>query len=1031
MMDYKRTMLKVITVIMLVTLVSALAVGSVQADVTESTGFGNDGTTTTADSLSLWEGSDVGNGVYPDWKAEYWDNRRLEGDPVLVRNDENINFDWKRGSPAHRVPKDRFSARWTRQMTFALGQYRIFCHADDGFRFSVDGILQLNEWHDFTPNGVYSVDLWLEGVHDLKMEYYERQGVARAYLWWVKIPPDCAISTSAMGVCAGSSGNSASASDAGLGATYVWSVIGGTLQTGQGTRSITWDAGTISPVTISVTVTKDDGRNTECRDSVSVIVYAGPTAVASNGGPYCAGSTIQLIGGPDGMSSYIWTGPNGFTSSQQSPSIPNGRGGDYTLTVTDEHGCTDSATTTVTVYANPIAEASNGGPYCTGNTVQLIGGPDGMASYRWTGPNGYTSAQQSPSRPLAIPDMSGEYVLTVTDEHGCKDSDTTRTTVTIYTAPTAEASNGGPYCAGSMIQLVGGPDGMSSYSWVGPNGFTSSQQSPSIADATTAMAGAYTLTIINERNCMDLATTTVTVNANPTAEASNDGPYCAETTINLIGGPGGMSSYSWTGPNGFTSNQQSPSISDATTAMSGDYLLTVTDQNGCTGSDTTTVTVNAKPTAVASNDGPYCAETTINLIGGPDGMNSYSWVGPNGFASNEQSPSIPDATTAMSGDYVLTITDQNGCTGSDTTTVTVQAKPTAVASNDGPYCAETTINLVGGPDGMSSYSWVGPNGFTSSEQSPSIPDATTAMSGDYVLTVTDDKGCTDSATTTVTVNANPIAVASNDGPYVAGNTVQLIGGPDGMSSYSWTGPNGFTSSEQSPSLSDATPYMVGDYVLTVIDGNGCTDSETTAVRILLSVSLQEGVDGYAGTVDTFINVWDRDTNRGDWGDFWVREDGIKNGLIRFDLSGVFDASYEDVHEASLFLYASGRTNENPVELGAYRVLRHWEEMEATWNEASTGVPWETGGCNAEGIDLDTAPLGRTWLERTRYTVAVDIADAVRAWKEDPGSNFGVVLKSEGMVQVRYAFSSSENSLIERRPELRITYFVSNPLTAGE
>jgi len=164
---------------------------------TESTGFGNDGTAATADLLAIWEGSDTGNGVYPDWKAEYWDNRRLEGDPVLVRNDERINFDWKSGSPAHRVPNDRFSARWTRQLTFDPGQYRFFLHADDGFRFYVDGVLRLNEWHDFTPNGVYTVSLWLEGVHELKMEYYEREGVARAYLWWVKIPPDCAISTPA------------------------------------------------------------------------------------------------------------------------------------------------------------------------------------------------------------------------------------------------------------------------------------------------------------------------------------------------------------------------------------------------------------------------------------------------------------------------------------------------------------------------------------------------------------------------------------------------------------------------------------------------------------------------------------------------------------------------------------------------------------------------------------------------------------------------------------------------------------------
>jgi len=70
--------------------------------------------------------------VYPDWKGEYFNNPSLQGAPVLVRNDPNVDFNWGTGSPGPGVPADNFSVRWTRTLYFQGGTYHIYAHVDDG-----------------------------------------------------------------------------------------------------------------------------------------------------------------------------------------------------------------------------------------------------------------------------------------------------------------------------------------------------------------------------------------------------------------------------------------------------------------------------------------------------------------------------------------------------------------------------------------------------------------------------------------------------------------------------------------------------------------------------------------------------------------------------------------------------------------------------------------------------------------------------------------------------------------------------------
>ena len=533
---------------------------------------------------------------------------------------------------------------------------------------------------------------------------------------------------------------------ASTGTSYLWS-------TAATTQSITVTAsGTF-------TVTVFNGTCSATSTPTVVTVNPLPGVTATNNGPLCATATLTLTGGPAGMTTYAWSGPNGFTSAVQSPSIVNvtvAASGTYTLVVTNSSGCTGSASTTVVVNAKPVATATNNGPICVGATLNLTGGPAGMTTYAWSGPNGFTSAVQSPSIASVTAAAAGVYSLIVTNSSGCTSVAAT-TTVVINALPVATASNNGPLCAGATLNLTGGPAGMTTYAWSGPNGFTSAVQSPSIANVTVAAAGVYTLIVTNSSGCTSVAaTTTVVVNALPVATASNNGPVCAGTTLSLTGGPAGMTTYAWSGPNGFTSAVQNPSITNVSVAAAGVYSLIVTNASGCSSvAATTTVVINASPAASAANNGPMCEGGTLNLFGQPAGATSYAWSGPNGFTSNVQNPTIANVTAAASGQYVLVVTNAGGCQGTANTTVTIFAKPATTATNNGPLCSGSTLNLVGGPAGMVSYAWSGPNGYTSNVQNPTIANATVANAGVYTLLTTNANGCSASANTTVVVNVIP------------------------------------------------------------------------------------------------------------------------------------------------------------------------------------------------------------------------------------------------------------------------------------
>jgi hypothetical protein len=122
-------------------------------------------------------------GVFRGWQGRYFDNAELRGGPALVRDDAEINFDWGEGAPADWMPADNFSAVWTREIYFTPGYYNFNVRADDGVRVWLDGGIIMDYWQQQNYQWHYVNGTYLSGQHTIKVEYFERGGLARVRFW--------------------------------------------------------------------------------------------------------------------------------------------------------------------------------------------------------------------------------------------------------------------------------------------------------------------------------------------------------------------------------------------------------------------------------------------------------------------------------------------------------------------------------------------------------------------------------------------------------------------------------------------------------------------------------------------------------------------------------------------------------------------------------------------------------------------------------------------------------------------------------
>jgi gliding motility-associated-like protein len=608
--------------------------------------------------------------------------------------------------------------------------------------------------------------------------------------------------------------------------------------TASGANSYTWSTTqngnsiSVSP-TVTTTYSVIGTAISTCTNStnatVTILGLPQLTSIPSIAPSNCSASTgsitnVTVSGAP--VLTYTWTNSSA-TNVGSSPSLNNQPAGTYNLFVRDGNDCTNLfGPYSITNPGSPAAPSASAtaNSICVGQTINLFANGSG-GTYSWSGPNGFTTTTQNPTITNATSPMSGVYSVFETVS-GCS-GPATNVSVTVNSLPLPNATTTQTLiCEGNNLGLVG--SSASTYTWSGPSSYSSNNQNPSITNVNLSASGIYTLSVTNSNGCVGTTTVNVTISLNPTPIVSSNPSFiCAGETVTLsaLGG----TSYSWSGPNSFSNNTSSPTISNAGTLANGIYTVVVTGVNTCTTSAVTSVTVIALPTFTSSvNNANICYGATIQFNAGTS-VNTYSWTGPNSFVQNNiASPSINNATPLNSGIYTVTA-GGGSCASSQTISVNVYSDvlltPTAVST---VICEDGTIQLQG--NGGVSFQWNGPNSFSSINQNPSIVNASVNASGVYTLSVLDGNNCPGSNTVAILVNSNPTANANATSTIVCvGDNISLTA--TGGIGYSWLGPNGFNDVIQSPIINNSGIPNSGEYTVTVTDANLCSSAATVSVSV--------------------------------------------------------------------------------------------------------------------------------------------------------------------------------------------------------
>jgi len=185
------------------------------------------------------------------------------------------------------------------------------------------------------------------------------------------------------------------------------------------------------------------------------------------------------------------------------------------------------------------------------------------------------------------------------------------------------------------------------------------------------------------------------------------------------------------------------------------------------------------------------------------------------------------------------------------------------------------------------------------------------------------------------------------------------------------------------------------------------------------VVVQQGLLGYSGVEDTYLNQWDANTNYGRNVTIAVRQGGVKSSLVKFDLSSQPTAQLVG---AELGMYAVSRTNAGNLTIDVYPALRPWGEEQANYFQATSSQSWEVPGCSgASDLGAVEATLEVGGVNEWH---TFDVTDIVRGWLEGTSDNYGFVLKGRGPTSVEYTYAASEyHWALAQTPKLTLRFAV--------
>jgi gliding motility-associated-like protein len=615
-------------------------------------------------------------------------------------------------------------------------------------------------------------------------------------------------------------------------------VIGGTICPGQcitlqatgGLNGHTWSPATGLNTTTGTTVQACPAATTTYTVTANIVSgLASDTAIvtvlpanhpqcsttcsvtANSNSPICEGQTLNLTATNLPGYTYSWTGPNGFTSTNQNPSISNASvlaSGTYNLVATSGSvQCSSS----VNVVVNPkpvISVNPANASICQGNNVTLTA--SGATNYVWSPATGLSST--TIDNPVASPSATTTYTVIGSSSAGC--SDTTTVTVTVNPLPTITFTPSNPsICTGQSVNITA--SGASTYNWSPSSGLNNTNSATVTANPLTTTN--YTVVGTSAAGCTNTGNVTVTVNPNPTVTINPTNPsICSGQSTNLVAS--GANTYIWSPATGLNStNTASVTASPASTTI---YQVIGSTAQGCADTASVTLLVNPSPVVTVTPNNPVICQgssTVLNFAG----ANSYSispLTGLTGFTGTSVNASPLNTTT-----YTIVGTDANGCTDTTSALVTIMNPPNISINPPNPQiCINGNIDITA--VGANTYTWSPATGL-STTTGPTV-NASPQTSTTYTITGTDLFGCVN--TFTFNLNVNPLPIIQVN-PAVAftcpGDFVSLVAG--GAVHYVWSPSTGLNQTIGSQVLSN--PPSPITYTVVGTDVNGCVDSTTVSV----------------------------------------------------------------------------------------------------------------------------------------------------------------------------------------------------------
>ena len=541
-----------------------------------------------------------------------------------------------------------------------------------------------------------------------------------------------------------------------------------------------------------------------------------------------------------------WTDENGDPVDFDEEICPTAGGiYDYEVTVVDELGCQSILTQRFTVCDTPSISIADE-EICKGESVTLmptITGGNAPLSYSWSPSSGLSCTNCA--NPVASPTSTKTYTLVVSTtesgDNGDRDvtacSGSTKVRVKVNPLPNLKIEGVTALCDGAPSTEICASTNNVDYIW----------STGATTKCIDVAAGTFSVTVTDGNGCTAEESVTVEDVPSPSVTAtSNKSMVCEGSAAILTAtGAGGTPPYTYE----WSTSQTGSPISVMPSAPSSTYIVTVSDKNGCTG--TNEVTVDASPNTV---DGTVTVVDDIcNKKVGSATANPTGGSPPYTFMWNTGA-TTQTITGLGAGTYTVTITDLGECEATASGTVGNVGGPSVDISGAQPICEGESVTLTANPSGGKepySYEW-SPGGATTASITVS-PNSTTT----YSVVVTDDNDCTAEDDVEVVVNDNPTIVLNPTSAEICeGSSVSIsvtvVGGtPD--YTYAWTGAGLSCNDCPDP---DASPATTTTYTLLVTDDNGCSDEKSITVKVNPnpSVSLVGKVNEDCGMENGSITV---------------------------------------------------------------------------------------------------------------------------------------------------------------------------------